>query len=307
MAGQLTRYVLALALLAGCTAKQPPPIAWNAFDGQRAYEHVRQLVSYGPRPSGTPTLTQAATYITSQLQEDGLDTEEQVFVYPTPRGPVQFRNIIGKTRDSHGGPEKVILIGSHYDTKWFTNMTFVGANDGGSSAGVLLEMARVASAQPNLWFVFFDGEEAVVQYGPDDGLWGSKYFVKDLDDKGRTGWIKAMVLLDMVGDNHLDITMPNNGNPALIQKAFQAAKDTGYRDYFGYRDSGILDDHQPFVEAGIPATDLIDFEFGSAPGLNDYWHTDKDTLDKIDPRSLEIVGQTTLRLVTLLQQSPSLR
>jgi len=177
----------------------------------------------------------------------------------------------------------------------------------GSSTGVLLEMARVASAQPNVWFVFFDGEEAMVEYGANDGFWGSKYFVKDLQGKDQANWIKSMVLLDMVGDAHLNITIPSDSTGALVQRVFQAANDTGHRDHFGYRNSAILDDHVPFLSAGIPAVDLIDFEYGSAPGLNDYWHTDKDTLDKISPRSLELVGQTALRLLWLLQQSPSLR
>jgi Zn-dependent M28 family amino/carboxypeptidase len=307
MAARLIAVAVAVALLAGCKAKPPPPIVWDAFSGDRAYEHVRQLVNYGPHPSGSPGLTRAATYITTQLQEIGLETSEQVFVAPTPRGPVQFRNIIGKTRGGHDGPEKVVVIASHYDTKWFTNMTFVGANDGGSSTGVLLEMARVASAQPNLWFVFLDGEEAMNQYGTDDGLWGSKFFVEDLKSRSQTDWIKAMVLLDMVGDSHLEIQIPADSKPSLIDEVFKAAKDTGHRDSFRYSGTYMLDDHVPFLNAGIPATDLIDFEFGSAPGLNDYWHTDKDTLDKISPHSLEITGQTTLRLLTLLQQVPSLR
>jgi Zn-dependent M28 family amino/carboxypeptidase len=303
----LTILTVLTFLISGCGSKPTPEIQWKAFDGQKAYEHVRQFVGFGPHPSGSPALTHTADYITTQLRAAGLDVEEQVFTAPTPRGPVQFRNIIGKTRGSRGAADQIVVFGSHYDTKWMTNFVFVGANDGGSSTGVLLEMARVASAQPNVWFVFFDGEEAMVEYGANDGFWGSRQFVKDLQDKNRVNSVKAMVLLDMVGDANLNVTMPSDSTSALVQRVFQAAKDAGHRDYFGYRNSAILDDHVPFLEAGIPAVDLIDFEYGSAPGLNDYWHTDKDTLDKISPRSLEIVGQTTLRLLALLQQSPSLR
>jgi glutaminyl-peptide cyclotransferase len=307
MASRLIAALGAVVLLAGCGATPPPETQWNAFDGQKAYEHVKQQVSYGLRYSGSPARTRASTYIATQLRQDGLDVDVQEFVAFTPRGPVQFRNIIGKTRHQHGAADQIVVFGSHYDTKWMTNTVFVGANDGGSSTGVLLEMARVASAQPNVWFVFFDGEEAMVEYGANDGLWGSKYFVTDLQGKDQANWIKAMVLLDMVGDAHLNITIPSDSTSALVQRVFQAAKDTEHRDYFGYRNSAILDDHVPFLNAGMPAVDLIDFEYGSAPGLNDYWHTDKDTLDKISPRSLEIVGQTALRLLSLLQQSPSLR
>jgi Zn-dependent M28 family amino/carboxypeptidase len=307
MATRLIALLAAVALLAGCGAKPQRDIQWSAFDGQKAYEQVKQQVSYGPRPSGSPELASAAGSIAAQLRADGLDVEEQVLTAPTPRGPVLFRNIIGKTRGSRGAADQIVVFGSHYDTKWMTNIVFVGADDAGSSTGVLLEMARLASTQPNVWFVFFDGEEAMIQYGANDGLWGSKHFVKDLQDKNQAKWIKAMVLLDMVGDADLGITMPSDSTGALVQQVFQAARDTSHRDYFSYRNSDILDDHVPFLSAGIPAVDLIDFEYGSAPGLNDYWHTDKDTLDKISPRSLEIVGQTALRLLALLQQAPSLR
>jgi len=145
------------------------------------------------------------------------------------------------------------------------------------------------------------------EYGTEDGLWGSKFFIDDLKGKQKLDQIKAMVLLDMVGDSRLNIVMPGDSTPMLIQHVFEAARQAGYRDYFGYRDSSVLDDHVQFLKAGIPAVDIIDFEFGSAPGLNDYWHTDKDTLDKISPRSLEIVGQTTLRLISLMQKTPSYR
>jgi glutaminyl-peptide cyclotransferase len=306
MATRLTLLFVAL-LLTGCGSKPPPEIQWNQFDGMRAYRHVEKLVSFGPRPSGSVELTRAATYIRSQLEESGLLVEEQLFKTLTPRGPMQFRNIIGKTRIQTGKPGSVIVIGSHYDTKWMPGVKFVGANDGGSSCGVLLEAARLAAAQPDLWFVFFDGEECMVNYGAEDGLWGSKFFVEELKANRRVNSIKAMILLDMVGDANLNVTIPANGDSALVQQVFEASRALGYRDYFGYRPAEILDDHTPFVQAGIPAVDLIDFEFGSGPGLNDYWHTEKDTLDKLSPRSLEIVGQTTLRLLSLLRNSGATR
>jgi len=294
--------VIVAVLLGGCGgASAPRPIQWQQFDGSRAYEHCVKLVGYGPRPTGSDALGRAASYIATQLQDYGLATEEQVFMAPTPFGPKQFRNIIAKTRVQQSGPGRVVVIGSHYDTKIFTNMTFVGANDGGSSTGTLLEMARVAADQPNLWFVFFDGEEAMIQYTDEDGLWGSKFFVEDLKGKNEITRVKAMVLLDMIGDKDLNVTVAGTFAP----KVFDAARAAGFRDYFTYGANGILDDHVPFMRAGIPAIDLIDFEFGSAPGLNDYWHTDKDTIDKLSPHSMEIVGQTALRLIELLQNEAS--
>ncbi len=289
---------IVLVLIGGCSRSQPPQgIAWQQYSGTRAYEHVAKLVGYGPRPAGSEALGRAATYIITQLQDYGLTAEEQVFTASTPYGPRQFRNVIARTRVQQGSQNRTIIIASHYDTKLFTNMTFVGANDGGSSTGTLLEIARVAADQPNVWFVFFDGEEAMVQYGNDDGLWGSKFFVEDLKGKDGVKQIKAMILLDMVGDKNLNVIVAGT----LTQQVFDAARAAGFRDYFTYGANAILDDHVPFMRAGIPAVDLIDFEFGSGPGLNDYWHTEKDTLDKLSPHSMEIVGQTTLRLIELLQ------
>jgi Zn-dependent M28 family amino/carboxypeptidase len=172
---------------------------------------------------------------------------------------------------------------------------------------VLLEVARLAAAQPDLWFVFFDGEECLVEYGPEDGFWGSKFFVEQLKGDNQIKQFGAMILLDMVGDADLNIKMPANSDPALVQQVFEAARALGYRDMFGYRQTEVSDDHTAFMLVGIPAVDLIDFDYGSAPGLNDYWHTEKDTLDKISLRSLEVVGRTTLRLVSLLRHQGSAR
>ncbi len=297
----------AAGVLAGCGPGKTPEVQWNAFDGARAYAHVERLVGFGPRPSGSDVLKLAGNYIIEQLLESGLNVEEQVFTAKTPRGPVQFRNIVAKTRPQSGKPDSVVVIGSHYDTKHFGEFRFVGANDGGSSVGVLLEMARVASAQPNLWFVFFDGEECMVQYGPQDGLWGSKFFVENLKMANQIKLLKAMVLLDMVGDADLNITIPANSAGPLVQQTFDAARALGYRDHFGFHDGEILDDHVPFLDAGITAIDIIDFEFGSGSGRNDFWHTENDTLDHISVRSLEVVGQTTLRLLSALQNQGATR
>ena len=298
MAKKLSFAIIIVLLVSGCGASQAPKeIAWQQCSGARAYEHVAKLVGFGPHPTGSEALGRAATYIEAELHEYGLTTEEQVFTAQTPYGPKRFRNIVAKTRVQQGGPDQVIIIGSHYDTKLFTNLTFVGANDGGSSTGTLLEIARVAAGQPNLWFVFFDGEEAMVEYSNEDGLWGSKYFVENLKGKNAVNQIKAMVLLDMIGDKNLDVIVTGS----LVEKVFDAARAVGFREYFKFAGNGMLDDHVPFLRASIPAVDLIDFDFGSAPGLNDYWHTEKDTLDKISPHSMEIVGQTTLRLIELLQ------
>lgn len=289
---------LALVWLAAC---RPSSSSWPApalFDATNAYRHVTQLVALGPRPSGSDAARRAADYIAAELRAARLQVEMQEFHAGTPRGPMVFRNVIGRTRTGRG---PVLLVGSHYDTKWLPQIHFVGANDSGSSTGVALELARVLSRQPDLWFVFFDGEEAMYDYGPQDGLWGSRYFVEQLKATGRTRTIQALVLLDMVGDASLTITLARNNTPALLEEVFRAADTLGYRHFFSYVPYEILDDHVPFLLAGIPAVNLIDFEYGSVPGRNDYWHTAEDTLDKLSVRSLEIIGQTTIQLLGQLR------
>ena len=301
MATKLIFAMLITGLLAGCEPKMPTETDWHSFDGKRAMKHVEALVNMGPHPAGSAIQTKAASYLMSQLEEAGLDAQEQVFMSGSPRGPLQFRNIIGKTPRSAGGTGQVIILASHYDTKYLPNINFVGANDGGSSSGALLELARCAAMLPNVWFVFLDGEEAIQDYSDEDGLVGSKFFVQQLKADQQVDWIKAVILLDMVGDKNLNVTLPANSTGKLVEQVFEAARDVGCRDYFALAKGDILDDHVPFLKVGIPAVDLIDFEYGSAPGKNDYWHTDKDTLDKLSPRSLEIIGQTTLRLLARLR------
>ncbi|MCG3146596.1 MAG: hypothetical protein PCFJNLEI_00027 [Verrucomicrobiae bacterium] len=305
MATKIIILGLLAGLLTGCTPPPPKPIDPATFNGRRAMSHVEALVKMGPRPAGSPTLAKAATYIATQLEEAGLSAHEQVFTSGSPRGPLQFRNVLAKTSRYSGGTGQVIVVASHYDTKYMPDINFVGANDAGSSTGVLLEIARCAASQPDIWFVFFDGEEAIQEYGSTDGLVGSKFFVEDLKSNNQLKWIKAVIVLDMVGDANLKIRIPANTTGSLVQHVFEAARVVGHRDYFELGDGDIHDDHVPFLHAGIPALNLIDFQFGSAPGLNDYWHTDKDTLDKLSVRSLEIVGQTTLSLLARLRAAPA--
>ena len=136
--GVFTLLAVLTVFTSGCNSKPPAELQPSQFSSTRAYEHVQQQVNFGPRPSGSVALERTAAHIKGQLQADGLTVTEQVFTAPTPYGPKQFRNIIAKSRVQTDGPDRVIIIGSHYDTKLMTNITFVGANDGGSSTGVLL-------------------------------------------------------------------------------------------------------------------------------------------------------------------------
>ncbi|HSR87920.1 MAG TPA: M28 family metallopeptidase, partial [Pontiella sp.] len=181
---------------------------------------------------------------------------------------------------------------------------FQGANDGGSSTGILIELARIlASQKPDIgiMFAFFDGEEGVAGYIEGDGLHGSRHMASRLVESGAHVKIDAMVLLDMVGDADLHINIPANSSPGLVKETLEAAHTAGYRDYVSVsRKSIIIDDHVPFLQIGIPAIDLIDFKYGSKPGLNDLWHTPDDTLENIRAESLEITGRIALQLIKQL-------
>ncbi len=183
---------------------------------------------------------------------------------------------------------------------------FVGANDSGSGVGVLLALAPILKAgtkeRPSVMLAFLDGEECQVAYGPNDGLHGSRHLVAALVASGRARAVRAMILLDMIGDRDLNVAIPRNGTPELITAAFKAAEANGVREKFSLSRQGVLDDHQPFLDAGMPAVDLIDFDYGSVPGENDYWHTLEDTLDKLSVESLHTTGRLVTEMLNRLMQ-----
>ena len=267
------------------------------MSGDRAFSHVERLVSYGPRPPASPGIKKAQQYITNVLRRLSLEVEHQNFLAATPNGNLPMKNIIARSR---GKVDKVVILASHYDTHLMSGGVFVGANDGGSSVGLLLELARVFSQrQPDfsLWFVFFDGEEAQKSWTPTDSLYGSRYFVERLRASGQIGKIKAMILMDMVGDKDLVLENELNSTPWLMGLVRDSATELGFGKHLSGNPKAVLDDHIPFTEVSIPAVNLIDFEFGPN---NRYWHTPQDTLDKISPRSMKRVGQIVLRTLEKL-------
>ena len=273
----------------------------TSVDGSLAYSHVEKLVGFGPRPPGSPAIAKSQAYITEVLKKLGLKVEHQDFLASTPNGPLSMKNIVGKTSQS-GRP--VVILASHYDTRPMANAAFVGANDGGSSTGLLLELARVLSQRRNaftVWFVFFDGEEAQRQWSETDSLYGSRYFVEKLKGDGQIQAVKAMVLMDMVGDRDLKLENDRSSTPELMEMVRKSATDLGYGKYLAASQKGMVDDHIPFIRAGISAVDLIDYDYGFN---NSVWHTPNDTLDKISPHSLKIVGDIVVRTVENLGQRP---
>ena len=269
------------------------------LSGNRAFSHVKNLVTFGPRPPASPGIKKAQSYITEGLSQLPLEIQHQNFLASTPNGRLPMKNIIGRSRKNM---DKIVILASHYDTFLMPNGVFLGANDGGSSVGLLLELARVLAPQQlsfSLWFVFFDGEEAQKVWSTTDSLYGSRYFVERLRANGQTSKIKAMILMDMVGDKDLALEHDLNSTPWLMRLVRYSATELGFDQHLSSNPKAVIDDHTPFIEVGIPAVDLIDYQFGPN---NRYWHTSKDTLDKISPRSMERVGQIVLRTLEKLSE-----
>lgn len=278
----------AAALSAACSkSAKSHDRPWEQFSGQNALRHVEQLVDLGPRPPGSEALEKARVYLTKQLELSGWQVTRQPFTDETPRGKVEFVNLIARHSSHDAKAAPVFLLCSHYDTKVFDSIQFVGANDGGSSTGALIEIARVLHNFPELAakieLVFFDGEEAYESFSDKDGLYGSRYFAKHFFPERFSGG----VLLDMIGDRSLTITLSPDSPMQMTADIFAAAEALKLRDHFTYFHSSIMDDHTPLNDAGISTIDLIDFDFPA-------WHTADDTMDKISAESLQTVGAVTL-------------
>ena len=273
--------------------------AGNEVDGVLAFRHVEKLVGFGPRPPGSTGSQKTQDYIITHLRKLNLKVETQPFLANTPNGAIGMKNIVASLP---GEREAVILLGSHYDTKPMMNGIFVGANDGGSSTGLLLELARVLSRRKpryTLQFVFFDGEEAQRQWTETDSLYGSRYFVAQLSHKAKQGTIKAMILLDMIGDKDLVLENELSSTSSLMEMVRKSGQELGHSKHLAKVPTEIVDDHIPFLRVGIPAVDLIDYDYGFN---NIYWHTPNDTLDKISPQSLGIVGAIVLKTIEKLNK-----
>ncbi|MDD5679073.1 MAG: M28 family peptidase [Kiritimatiellae bacterium] len=300
---------LAAGLLAGCRPVAAPKgpefklVAPGSLNADHALAEARALVAISPRDAGTPGARRAAGHLLGRLQAAGVQASLDAFTDEIPGGKTTFWNVMGVIPAAGSRADKApwIFLGSHFDTKSDLGGGFEGANDSASSSGLLLELARVLqTAGPlsvNIGIAFFDGEECRHSYTARDGLHGSRHASRALYLNRRANQVHAVIILDMIGDRDLKVTIPRNSTSALVTKAFRAAEAEKVRHKFSLMDGALLDDHQPFLEAGIPAVDLIDFEYGSMPGRNDYWHTPQDNLDKLSAESLGIVGRVVLRMV----------
>ena len=289
--------VFLLALLPAFAAAQH-------FDGARAYNYARDFVAIGPRWPTGPGHIKAQAFLRDRLKRDNL--EEDAFLADTPIGPVNLSNFIVRFP---GNKDGVIVLGTHYETNYpLRNIPFVGANDGGATTGLLLAIADKLRAETaggrklegySVWLVFFDGEEAFVNWSESDSTFGSRHLAAKWDRDGTLKRIKAFMLADMIGDKDLDIQHETNSTPWLVDLVRKAAHKYSYDRYFFKTEEPVEDDHLPFVKRGVPAIDIIDLDYGPN---NSYHHTAQDTMDKVSARSLTIDGDVFLETMRLIDE-----
>jgi glutaminyl-peptide cyclotransferase len=279
----------------------PPPDKTGGFDGKRAYEQVVKQLSFGPRPAGSPALAKLQEYLESELKSYGCTVETDSFSADTPAGRIPMKNILVKIPGQKPG---IILLGTHYDTKRLEN--FVGADDAGSSTGVMLEMARLLCAQKQpgkyaVWIAFFDGEEAVNwDWVNPDNRYGSREMAAKFAVDGDLTKIKAFILADIVGGKNPHFKRDGESTKWVKDMVWSVAERLGYGGVFVKETTDFGgDDHYSFTPRHVPSVDIMDLD-----AQNDvpYWHTTQDTIDKISPKTLAIVGHTILESVQELQK-----
>lgn len=276
-----------------------------AFNGERAMQHVKKQVDIGPRIPGSPELAKTREYIVNSLKAAGLAVKTDEFTATTPLGEKKMVNL---TAEIPGESKDVIMVASHYDSKYYKDMRFVGANDPGTSVGTLLELGRVLGAsvqKPRLtyWLVFFDGEEAFCEeweqcHNPNpadprtplpDNTYGSRHYVSRLHENNELRRVRALILLDLMGYKNLELRRDTMSTRWLQDIVWRKAQEVGYGKYFVDRPESVgSDDHEPFLRAGIDSLDLI--QLSGYP----YWHKADDTLDKVSAQSMKIVGDVVL-------------
>ena len=277
----------------------PAPEKAGGFDGKRAFAHVAKQVSFGPRPAGSPAIGHVQEYLQAELKSYGCSVETDSFGADTPVGRLPMKNILVRIPGEKPG---AILLGTHYDTKRMEN--FVGADDSGSSTGVMLELARLLCPQHGkyaVWIAFFDGEEAVNTAWQDpDNRYGSRQMAAKLAAAGDISKIKAFLLADIVGGRNLHFKRESDSTKWLKDLVWKTAHQLGYQSIFLDTEFPVSDDHLSFLSRNVPSVDVIDLDNGPNGDVY-YWHTPQDTLDKISAKSLAIVGHVFLESVKQLQ------
>ena len=307
------RVFIAASVLSGCAGGRKKAASdWRGLpenSGAEMMELVGRIAEISPRDAGTEGAAKASRFLAREIQSYGVEAKADSWVENTAFGHKAFSNVYA---DFPGATKNTVVFGSHYDSKAGID-GFVGANDGGSSTAILLRLIRhFAETKPQLRssvrFAFFDGEECFGRtYSEDDGLHGSERMAKHFARKRLDMPLVAVVNLDMVGDKNLHIQIPRNVTPWLAAIVMLEAT-SGRTDipHASLADSSILDDHWPFARRGFSAVNLIDFEYGSAPGKNDYWHTAEDTPDKLSPDSLFKTANLALAILARIEDGENL-
>ena len=291
-------WVLLLLMFPACG------LAQQHFRGDRALEITREFVTIGPRWCLSPGHVKAEAFLRNEFRHDQL--EEDTFTANTPIGPVPMRNFIVRFPGKKDG---VIVLTTHYETNYpLRNIGFVGANDGGSTTGLLIEIANELRGKVldgySVWLVFFDGEEAIERWQGTDNTYGSRHLAAKWGQDGTLKRIKAYMLADMLGDKDLNVQKESQSTPWLINLVAEAARITGHAKYFFQTEGAVSDDHLPFVQRGVPSIDVIDIDYGPhTQELPDgYHHTAQDTMDKISAKSLTVAGDVFLESIKLIDQ-----
>jgi glutaminyl-peptide cyclotransferase len=291
----MPRLLVPVALAAFWSVFLPCAALAKEFSGAAAFGYTKRAVDLGPRPDGSPAIARLRAMITGELKTRGCEVISDKFVARTPDGEVPMENIIAKFPGKSG---KAIAITGHYDTLKAPN--FVGANDGGSSTGFLLELAEALQGRPrtdDIYLVFFDGEEAFHTWTATDSLYGSRHLAEKWTKDGTNGRLKALINIDMIGDKNLVLMYDGYSATSVRNLIWSAAAVLGYSKEFPRADQAVEDDHIPFLKAGVRAVDLIDFQ-----SQDTFWHTPKDTMDKLSPRSFDVIGAVVIKSIADLEQ-----
>ena len=279
----------------------------DAFNGQQAYAYTARIAGFGERWPGSPGHKKTEDLIHQVLQKDGARVEAGDFTASTPRGPIAVHNIVGKFNATADPKQKIFILAGHYDTLFQPG--FIGANDGASSTAILLAFADALAGRKTkmqIWLVWTDLEEAIHSFDDDDGLYGSRRLAQELAANGTASRIRGFFLLDMIGDKDLGVARETGSDRGLQDFIARAARQLGYSQYFFQYEIDIIDDHVPFLRAGIPAVDVVDAMYGrmgpSFDSMGEFHHSNADTMDKVSQHSLEVVGRTILLTVELLER-----
>lgn len=290
--------------------KVAAPKATGKFNGQAAYELTKQYLAAAPhRWVGSPDHAKAEEFIKSHFTAEAAkgNFETDSFTASTPAGMLAMKNFIAKYPGKKDG---IIVIASHYETNYpLRDINFVGANDGGATTALLIELGNYLRAHPpegySVWLVFDDGEEAIASWTARDSVYGTRHLAAKWSQDGTLRKVKAFIVADMLGDKDLNIDRDMNSTPWLLDLLATAGKNTGHSAYVFKDETAADDDHMPFKQRGVPVLDMIDFHYGPPTpqqGEGAYHHSAQDTLDKVSAHSLQISGDLMVEMIKLISQ-----